>query len=247
MKRIPAIDLHAGRCVRLRQGRFDALDEYAISPVAYANLLAQAGATRLHLVDLDGARLGTLMQSELVHAIKKSNLEIQVGGGIRSLAAAKAYIALGVNNLVIGSLAITQPETVKQMIAELGCDKIILALDVRITDSAIHPATHGWQQNSTKNLWDMVNEYQELGIKTILCTDIACDGMLQGPNFWLYEQAVKRFPKILWQASGGIRHLEDIKKLEELGVAAAILGKCLYQDLSLLEQWFQFPENKGVN
>ncbi|MBN9230522.1 MAG: 1-(5-phosphoribosyl)-5-((5-phosphoribosylamino)methylideneamino)imidazole-4-carboxamide isomerase [Legionella sp. 40-6] len=247
MKRIPAIDLQAGRCVRLRQGRFDDVDEYAISPVRYANLLAEAGAGHLHLVDLDGARLGVLMQSDLVRTMAQSNLQLQVGGGIRSLAAAKEYIALGVNYLVIGSLAITQPDIAKQMITEIGLDKIVLAFDVRITESRIYPAIHGWQQNSTKNLWDIVKEYYEFGVKTILCTDIACDGMLQGPNFWLYQEAVQRFPNIQWQASGGIRHLKDVKELEELGVDAAILGKCLYQEHVPLTQWFQSPVDEGAN
>lgn len=234
---IPALDIQAGRCVRLRQGQFDQVTQFDALPIARATYFAQLGAKRLHVVDLDGAQSGTMQQLPLICAMQKTGIPVQAGGGIRSLEQATLCFAAGISHLVIGSIAMTNPELTARIIEEIKPQHIILALDIRMQNKTPIPAIHGWQTTTTSNLWDVVAHYQQLGIKQILCTDIACDGMMQGPNFGLYKEAVERFPQIEWQASGGIRNPEDINQLDALGATAAILGLALYQgtlDLSAM-------------
>lgn len=226
---IPAIDLQAGRCVRLKQGQFDKVTQFDASPVERAAHYAKLGAKRLHIVDLDGAKMGTMQQLPLICSMQNPGVVIQAGGGIRTLDQAKICVAAGITQLVLGSIAITNPELTTKIIQEMGPDQIILALDVRVIKNIPKPATHGWQTTSDTTLWNVISYYQQLDIHHVLCTDIACDGMMGGPNFDLYKEALERFPNIGWQASGGIRHQEDVTKLSELGVAAAILGLALYQ------------------
>jgi phosphoribosylformimino-5-aminoimidazole carboxamide ribotide isomerase len=232
---IPAIDLQAGRCVRLRQGQFDQVIQFDVSPIERAAYFAQLGAKRLHVVDLDGAKTGTMQQLPLICSMQNTGISVQAGGGIRSLEQAKLCVSSGISNLVLGSIALSNPELTAQIIKEIEPKNIILALDVRIQENVPIPATHGWQISSNSNLWDVVAHYQQLGIKQILCTDIARDGMMQGPNFFLYQEGIERFPNIKWQASGGIRNQEDIETLRALGIGAAILGLTLYQNASNLK------------
>ncbi|KTD82686.1 1-(5-phosphoribosyl)-5-[(5-phosphoribosylamino)methylideneamino]imidazole-4-carboxamide isomerase [Legionella waltersii] len=233
---IPAIDLQSGRCVRLKQGKFDQVTEFNDDPVERAFSFANAKAGRMHIVDLDGARTGQMQQFNLIKTMQQASIPIQAGGGIRSLHTAKLCLEAGIDYLVIGSLAITEPELTVQMINELSADKIVLALDVRVEGNTPFVATHGWQDNSKMSLWQTVDHYQSYGITQILCTDIACDGMMSGPNLGLYQQALERFPNIEWQASGGIRDKQDIHQLKSMGISAAILGLALYQDKSILEE-----------
>ncbi|MFI4918910.1 MAG: 1-(5-phosphoribosyl)-5-[(5-phosphoribosylamino)methylideneamino]imidazole-4-carboxamide isomerase [Legionellales bacterium] len=226
---IPAIDLQAGRCVRLKQGRFDEVTQFDNIPIERAQYFAQLGAKRLHVVDLDGAKNGSMQQLPLICAMQKMGIPVQAGGGIRSIEQARLCMNAGLSNLVIGSLAITNPVLTLQIIQEIGANNITLALDVRMENNHPKPATHGWQTTSETNLWELVAYFQQQGIRQVLCTDIACDGMMSGPNFNLYQQAAERFPSIEWQASGGIRHQADIAKLKSLGIAAVILGLTLYQ------------------
>lgn len=226
---IPAIDLQNGQCVRLRKGQFDQVSVYDYSPITLAQDYALQGAKRLHIVDLEGARAGEIQQLPLIQAILESGLCLQVGGGIRSLESAKRCLAAGIEKLVIGSIAITNPELTEQIIQLAKAENIVLALDVHIDNGIPKPAINGWQTTTENSLWDMVNYYQQRGTTTILCTDIASDGMMNGPNFLLYQEAINRFPQINWQASGGIRDVEDLEKLASLGLAAAILGRMLYE------------------
>ncbi|WP_454783927.1 1-(5-phosphoribosyl)-5-[(5-phosphoribosylamino)methylideneamino] imidazole-4-carboxamide isomerase [Legionella sp. WA2024007413] len=232
---IPAIDIQAGRCVRLRQGQFDQVTQFDTLPIDRATYFAQLGAKRLHIVDLDGARTGTMHQLSLICAMQNTGIPVQAGGGIRSLEQATLCVSLGISNLVLGSIAITNPELTAQIIKKINPQHIILALDIRMQNKIPIPAIHGWQTTSNSNLWEVVAHYQQLNVTQILCTDIACDGMMQGPNFDLYKEAVDRFPQIKWQASGGIRHADDINQLDALGVSAAILGLSLYQGSLNLE------------
>lgn len=229
MKIIPAIDLQNGQCIRLRQGKFNDSTVYPQSPQALIKSYKNRGAKHIHIVDLDGARLGDIQQLPLIKDMLSRGITLQVGGGIRSLATAKACLEAKINQLVIGSLAITNPELTRQIITEAGAERIVLALDVNIRNGEPIPAIHGWQTTSTSYLWDVVAAFEKQGIMNILCTDIACDGMLEGPNLVLYEEAVKRFPKIRWQASGGIRDQQDVQALGKLGVYAAIIGRALYE------------------
>ncbi|CEK10446.1 1-(5-phosphoribosyl)-5-[(5-phosphoribosylamino)methylideneamino]imidazole-4-carboxamide isomerase [Legionella hackeliae] len=226
---IPAIDLKEGQCVRLRQGQFNLVSIYQDSPALLAQRYAAEGASRLHIVDLDGAQVGQIQQLPLIQTMKIPNMSIQLGGGIRSLASAKACLDAGINKLVISSIAVTNPDLTSQIIKQANAESIVLALDVNIQQGVPRPAIHGWQTTTQNNLWQIVSYYQLLGIREILCTDIAQDGMMSGPNFKLYEEAIRRFPNIAWQASGGIRHEDDLNLLSSLGVSGAILGRMLYE------------------
>lgn len=226
---IPAIDVIQGQCVRLRQGDFEQQSIYDISPVALAEHYAAQGAKRLHIVDLDGAKAGSPQHLELIQRLQSCDLMIQAGGGIRSVRDAEAFLSAGVARIVIGSIAISNPALTQEIIDKMGAEQVILALDVHIKKGIPMPAIHGWQTSTNSNLWDIVTHYQSIGINTILCTDIACDGMMLGPNFDLYEQCLQHFPHLAWQASGGIRHVNDLDRLASMGLAAAILGRVLYE------------------
>lgn len=226
---IPAIDLQQGRCVRLRQGQFNQITRYNSSPITLAQDYAQQGASVLHVVDLDGAQQGEITQLALIKEMQDKRLTIQVGGGIRSLASAKSCLDMGINKLVLGSIAVTNPQLTGEIIQLAKPENIILAFDVNIVLDIPKPAIHGWQKDTDKNLWELVTYYQGLGINQVLCTDIARDGMLKGPNFNLYSEALERFSTIDWQASGGIRDRYDLDQLAKLGLAGAILGRMLYE------------------
>lgn len=213
----------------MRQGQFDKVTQFEMQPVERAAYFARLGAKKLHIVDLDGAKTGSMQQLSLICTMQNAGVTVQAGGGIRSLEQAELCFASGISNLVIGSIAITDPELTADIIQRINPQHIILAIDVRLQHKIPVPAIHGWQTTTENNLWDVVSHYQQLGVRQVLCTDIACDGMMQGPNFQIYKEAVERFPQIGWQASGGIRDTEDIKHLEGLGVNAAILGLTLYQ------------------
>jgi phosphoribosylformimino-5-aminoimidazole carboxamide ribotide isomerase len=226
---IPAIDLQQGQCVRLRKGQFDQVSIYDHSPVTLAQGYARQGVKHLHIVDLDGAKEGEIQQLPLIQAMQVPGVSLQVGGGIRSLASAQACLQVGINKLVIGSIAITNPKLTAQIINLAQTEHIVLAVDVHISQGIAKPAIHGWQTLTDYNLWELLSSYQQLGIRQILCTDIERDGMMSGPNFALYREAITRFPQIHWQASGGIGNLADLEKLATLGLAAAILGRMLYE------------------
>lgn len=239
---IPAIDLKNGQCVRLKQGQFDKVSVYDVDALTLAKKYKSLGARYLHVVDLDGAKTGCMQQRNIIKDLTKSGLKLQIGGGIRSLDVAKQCLSLGAETLVLGSIALTSPETTGAIINEAGPKNIILAFDIHMENGLPLPAIYGWQQKTAKSLWDLVAFYQDFHIQTILCTDIGCDGMMQGPNFALYEEALRRFPQISWQASGGIRHKEDIEQLAALKLAAVILGRMLYEsdvDVQNLMRSFQ--------
>lgn len=226
---IPAIDLQNGQCVRLKQGQFDRTTVYQSLPDELARHYAALGATRLHVVDLDGAKWGSMQQLGVIQSMQSETMRVQVGGGIRSMAAALACLEVGISTLVIGSIAISDPSLTLQLIADVKANNIVLALDVHMEGGVPCPAIHGWQTATKRNAWDVVQFYQDAGVRTVLCTDIAQDGMMNGPNFSLYEEAIGRFPTICWQASGGIRDINDIRTLSTLGVSAVILGRILYE------------------
>ncbi|KTD06894.1 HisA/HisF-related TIM barrel protein [Legionella jamestowniensis] len=236
---IPAIDLQQGQCVRLRQGKFEEVSIYNNPPTMLAKHYLEQGASRLHIVDLEGAQDGKVTQLSLIKRLKLPGLSLQLGGGIRSLACAQACLDGGIDKLVIGSIAITNPDLTSQMIKLVAARNIVLALDVNIQNGTPKTAIHGWQTTTQNSLWQVVSYYQLLGVREVLCTDIAQDGMMAGPNFKLYEEAVNRFPAISWQASGGIRHEKDLKDLEFLGVSAAILGRMLYETDFNLEDYLR--------
>lgn len=229
MKVIPAIDLRGGRCVRLFQGDYDRETEYSSEPAAVAGEFARLGVDRLHLVDLDGARDGEPLNRDIVRRIVgESSLAVQLGGGIRNLRAVGDWLDSGVDRCVIGSLAVTEPDVVRQMFAEFGADRIVLALDVRL-DAERTPmlATHGWRETSAVTLWESVEGFLPAGLKHVLCTDVSRDGAMAGPNLELYRQIAARHPSVALQASGGVRNRDDLLALSGTGAAAAITGRAL--------------------
>lgn len=229
---IPAIDLRGGRCVRLLQGRFDAETVYASDPIEILERYRALGAQLIHVVDLDGAREGAQGNREAIGrlAAADTQVSIQVGGGVRSRHVADELLALGVARVVVGSVAVTQPDEVAAWLRDLGPERIVLAFDVRL-DAGQTPrlATHGWAQQTEASLWDAVERYIPYGLRHVLCTDVARDGALSGPNVALYAEAVRRFPGVEWQASGGVSTAEDLHALAATGVASVISGRALLE------------------
>lgn len=230
MELIPSIDLRGGAVVRLLHGDFAAETRY---PTTAAGLLARyaaAGARRLHVVDLDGARDGVPGNEGLLSELARGSLAIQVGGGVRDAATVTRLLAAGAARIVIGSVAIESPDEVLRWLARFGADRIVAALDVRIDDGGTpRLASRGWQQQTPQSLWDLVGRLGDAGLRHVLCTDIGRDGALSGPNLDLYRDCVRRCPAIGWQASGGVRDAADLHALAGTGVAAAISGKALLE------------------
>ena len=229
MKLIPAIDLRDGKCVRLFQGDYDRQTDYSDDPVGMARRFSELKVRDLHVVDLDGARSGDQVNRSIVEAIaNETHLAVQLGGGIRDADTISNWLSLGVSRCVIGSAAVSQPATVMDWLADFGPDRIVLALDVRIDDDGIPLlTTDGWTQTSDVSLWERIEKYREAGLRHVLCTDISRDGALSGPNVALYEEALRRFPWLALQASGGVRHIEDLYTLKDAGLPAAISGRAL--------------------
>jgi len=232
MELIPAIDLKEGRCVRLFKGDFAAETVYSNDPSEIQQRYAALGARRIHVVDLDGAKDGTQANRDTILKLAaERSMKLQVGGGLRSLARVQALLDSGVERAVIGSVAINSPEEVVTWFEQVEPTRIVLALDVRL-DAAGTPmlTTHGWQQTSGVVLWTAVERYLHVGLTHVLCTDVARDGALTGPNCELYAEAVRRFPELQWQASGGVATARDLVALRDCGVAAAISGKALLEN-----------------
>lgn len=236
---IPSIDLRGGRCVRLRQGKFDQVDVYDYKVEDLIEKYVKQGASKLHIVDLDGAVAGEPQHQALLSPTILRSIAVQLGGGIRQIEHAKLWIAQGVKQIVLGSIAVTNPHLTQAIIETIGADQVILAIDVQMQQDRPIPMTHGWQQASQTTLWSLLEQYMSLGVRHILCTDIACDGMMQGPNFALYAEAIQRFTQGLWQASGGIRHFEDLQRLKTIGLSGAIIGRALYENTLNLQNCIQ--------
>jgi phosphoribosylformimino-5-aminoimidazole carboxamide ribotide isomerase len=232
MQLIPAIDLAGGRCVRLYQGDFAAQTHYPTEPRALLEKYRVLGAAWLHVVDLDGARDGNQCNAAIVQDLAAHNaLMLQTGGGLRTAALIQRMLAAGAQRCVVGSAAVTQVDAVRRWLRRFGPERIVLAFDVRL-DAAGIPcvATHGWQTQSTRPLWDALSCYTDVKLRHVLCTDVGRDGTLAGPNLALYREAVRRHPQIDWQASGGIRDGADLAALAAAGAAAAISGRALLED-----------------
>jgi phosphoribosylformimino-5-aminoimidazole carboxamide ribotide isomerase len=234
----PAIDLRGGRVVRLTEGRFDQEKSYGDDPLAVARGFASAGATWLHVVDLDGAKDPAKRQTPLVEKLaRESGLRVQTGGGIRDEAQIDALLASGVQRVIVGSLAAKEPDRVRGWLQQFGAERIVLSPDVRL-DAAGTPrvAAAGWQETTGVALDDLLQGFLAAGLVHILCTDISRDGKLTGPNTSLYAQLVKRFPSLQIQASGGVSSLDDLRALQTTGATGAIVGRALYENKFTLQE-----------
>ncbi len=224
MKVIPAIDLRGGKCVRLIQGEYHRQITYKDDPVAQAKDFMAAGATHLHIVDLDGARVGTPINTEAVQAIVQAvDMNVELGGGIRDEQSIRRMIDMGIDQVIIGTQAISRFDWFSQMAKEFP-DRLILSLDARGSKVSIE----GWTQQSQQKLWDFAAQAAELPLAAIIYTDISKDGMMEGPNFERTKTLVDSvdIPVI---CAGGVTEVSDIIRLKELGVGAAIIGRALYE------------------
>jgi phosphoribosylformimino-5-aminoimidazole carboxamide ribotide isomerase len=230
---IPAIDLRAGRCVRLLRGDFSRETRYDTDAAVLAEKYRRLGADWLHVVDLDGAKgNGGGNRHVIMQMAAQAVLKMQVGGGLRDADAVQKMLDLGVARVVIGSAAVTHVDLVRTWLDHFGPERLTLAFDVRLdADGTPRVATHGWQQQSQLSLWSAVELFAGSPLRHVLCTDVDRDGALTGPNVPLYREAVRRHPQIHWQASGGIREARDLQALAEAGAAAAISGKALLENL----------------
>jgi phosphoribosylformimino-5-aminoimidazole carboxamide ribotide isomerase len=232
MRLIPSIDLRGGRCVRLLKGDFDAETRYAAEPLALVRHYRELGARWLHIVDLDGARAGRLAHRDLIGAMAaEPGIRLQVGGGLRTRAVIDDLFALGVARAVVGSAALEQADEVAGWLGELGPERVCLAFDARLDpDGTPRLQARGWLEATRWSLWEAVARFAPAGLHHVLCTDIARDGALAGPNIALYAEAVRRCPTIQWQASGGVADVADLAALAAAGCAAAISGKALLEN-----------------
>lgn len=233
MRIIPAIDIIAGKCVRLTKGDYNTKKIYNENPLEVAKSFEAHGIAYLHLVDLDGAKSNQIVNYKILEQIAtKTSLKIDFGGGLKSDADLKIAFESGANQITGGSIAIKQPEVFKNWIQQYGADKIILGADAKNEKVAIS----GWLEESTSDLIPFIQNYRNEGVQYVICTDIAKDGMLEGPSFELYQRIVEQTNGIKLIASGGISTFEELPKLAELGCEGTIIGKAIYEGKITLKQ-----------
>ena len=219
----PAIDLYEGKAVRLYKGDYNQMTVYSNNPAEVAKAFELQGATRLHLVDLEGARDGTTSNLPVIEKIlERTKLFTEVGGGIRDLQKAERYLSLGVDRVILGTAAVNDEVFLKQALALYG-EKIAVGVDIK--DGYV--AIRGWTEKSALKTEDFFEKMEALGVKTIICTDISKDGAMQGTNRALYKELSEKF-KIDLIASGGVSSLDDVLALNEMNLHGAIIGKAYY-------------------
>lgn len=223
MELFPAIDLIGGCAVRLVKGDYAQKTVYSETPVEVARSFAEAGARYLHVVDLEGAKNGGTPNLETIkNIVETGGLLVEVGGGIRSEEVIKKYLDVGVFRVILGTAAVQNPAFLEEMVQKYG-EKIAVGVDIK--DGMV--AIKGWTEVSCESCFDFCEKLQKIGVKTIICTDISKDGLLSGTNLGLYKVLSEKFSVDI-VASGGVTTLEDVKKLSDMGLYGAILGKALY-------------------
>ena len=234
---IPAIDLIDAKCVRLSQGDYNQKTVYNENPLEVAKMFEDAGITRLHLVDLDGAKAKHIVNYKVLETIaSKTNLVIDFGGGLKSDEDLRIAFESGAQMVTGGSIAVKDRETFLHWIETYGAEKIILGADAK--DKKI--AVSGWQEVSELPILDFIESYTEKGIQKVISTDIARDGMLTGPSIDLYKEIMERFPNLELIASGGIASMKDIHELNEMDIPGVITGKAIYEGRIKLEEISRF-------
>lgn len=223
MKIFPAIDLIDGCAVRLLRGDYNQKTVYSSNPVDVAKTFVEAGAEYIHIVDLDGAKDGSNANIEVVrNIVKESGLKAEIGGGIRSMEAIEKYLDLGVMRVILGTAAVTDTEFLKKAVSTYG-EKVAVGVDIKDGKVAIK----GWTEVSQLDCFDFCKMLEEIGVKTVICTDISKDGVMSGTNIDLYKQLSAQF-KMDIVASGGVSNIENVRTLTEMNMYGAILGKALY-------------------
>ncbi len=223
---IPAIDIIEGKCVRLSQGDYGQKKVYNENPLEVAKSFEAVGVSRLHVVDLDGARAKHIVNYRVLESIaSRTSLVIDFGGGLKSDEDLRVAFESGAQMVTGGSIAVRQPEVFLSWLSRYGAERIILGSDSR--DAKV--AVSGWQENTEVELIPFLQEYVAKGVTHTICTDIARDGMLQGPSIALYRQILEQIPDLYLIASGGVSSVDDIHSLSEAGVPAVIFGKAIYE------------------
>ena len=234
---IPAIDLIDGRCVRLTQGDYDQKKEYSADPLDMAKQYEDCGVSRLHIVDLDGAKAKQPCNLRTLEKIASgTSLDIEWGGGIKDSVSLRSALDAGAGRIICGSVAVDNRQEFLSWLSEFGSSKIILGADVK--DGKV--ATHGWLKDSGLTLAELMDWYVPAGLTQMICTDISKDGMLQGPDFEFYVDLKRTFPTVDVTLSGGISCMADIEKAAQLGLHSVIVGKAIYEgriSLKEIESW----------
>jgi len=227
----PALDIRGGRVVRLRQGDYAQETHYGDDPLPRAQAFEAQGASWMHLVDLDAARAGGYTLAPLLSAIRAhTGLQVQTGGGVRGRDDVARILEAGASRVVVGSLAVREPAQVIGWLEEFGAERITIALDARQdAEGRWQLPVHGWTENAGVTLDALADRYAQAGLRHLLCTDIARDGMLAGPNLALYRHLAARLPGVAVQASGGVRDVADVAAARAAGCAGAVLGKALLE------------------
>lgn len=234
---IPAIDLIDGKCVRLSQGDYASKKIYNEDPVEVAKEFEANGLQRLHVVDLDGAASHHVVNYRTLEQIaSRTELIIDFGGGVKTDEDLVIAFESGAQMITVGSLAIKNPTLFEHWLDQYGCEKMILGADVK--DRKI--AVNGWKDETDTELISFLQCYMKKGVRKTLCTDISCDGMLQGPSLQLYQDILKECPELYLIASGGVSSIEDIDRLHEAGVPAVVFGKALYEGRITLKDLYPY-------
>lgn len=227
----PAIDLYDGKAVRLFKGDYAQMTVYSENPIEIARSFEAAGATAIHMVDLEGARDGTTPNLSIVADVaQNTSLFVEIGGGIRNMETVEAYLSVGVGRVILGTAAVTDPDFLRAAVKQHG-EKIAVGADVK--DGFV--AIKGWLEQSAYTLEAFLTEMQAIGVRTVICTDISKDGAMKGTNRELYKTLSERF-KLNITASGGVSSIEDIIALRDMGLYAAIIGKAYYTGAIRLEE-----------
>ena len=225
MKIYPAIDLYAGKAVRLYQGDYDRMTVYDEEPAALARRFRECGAENLHLVDLEGARSGRTPNLGVIQKIvREAGLFCEVGGGIRDSSVIETYLSAGVSRVILGTAAVTESGFVSEAVRRYGADRVAVGVDIR--DGLV--AIRGWTEQSALHYADFLARLLSDGVTTIICTDISRDGAMRGAGLALYREISERYPTLSVIASGGVSSLDDIRALARIGVSGAIIGKAYY-------------------
>lgn len=241
---IPAIDIIGGSCVRLSQGDYALKKEYASDPLEMAKRFEDHGLTRLHLVDLEGAKGGTIVNLQSLERIaSNTGLAIDFGGGIKCGGDLRDAFNAGASMVTCGSIAVSDPSLVESWLAQYGPDKLILGSDAK--GGMI--ATHGWLETTSLKVGPFIDSYLVKGFFRVICTDIALDGMLRGPSFALYDELIATRPSLHLIASGGIASIEDVYALHKAGLGGAIIGKALYEGAITIEALMRFKEETDAS
>lgn len=233
MQIIPAIDIINGKCVRLTKGDYSKQKIYNENPLEAAKTFEHAGLQRLHIVDLDGAKAGGIQNLKVLEAIASgTKLEIDFGGGIKTIDDASSVFNAGAAMVTLGSLAVKNPGIVEEWIMEFGADKILIGADV--LDEKIKIS--GWLEDGGVDIFTFIGNMLAIGVQDIFCTDISKDGVMQGPSIDLYKKIIKKFPSINLIGSGGVSKIEDVILLKEIGCKGVIIGKAVYEEKITLLQ-----------